>query len=121
MTWDIDFTAEFEWWFLHQISDEAGRRVIAKVDLLEQEGPALSRPHVAEINVSREKYGAGVHNMKELRVGSIRILFAFDPERTAYLLVGFDKRGSWDQSYDRAVPLAVELWQAHLADLEKRR
>ena len=37
-------------------------------------------------------------NMKELRPmgGNIRILFAFDPRRTAILLIGGDKTDRWD-------------------------
>jgi hypothetical protein len=119
MTWDIDFTDDFEWWFMHLLPETASR-VIAKVDLLEEQGPSLGRPHVAQIDVSRETYGAGVKNLKELRVGTIRILFAFDPDRTAYLLVGFDKRGDWDASYDRAIPKALEMWAEHLAELERK-
>jgi hypothetical protein len=56
--------------------------------------------------------------MKELRPGSagrseIRILFAFDPARTAVLLVAGDKAGDWRKWYDRNIPVADErydLW-----------
>ena len=40
--------------------------------------------------------------MKELRPAqTIRVLFAFDPRRTAILLIGGDKRGSWNRWYDQ--------------------
>ena len=35
------------------------------------------------------------HNMKELRTGSLRVLFIFDPVSTAVLLLGGDKREQW--------------------------
>jgi hypothetical protein len=49
--------------------------------------------------------------MKELRPGSagrseIRILFAFDPERKAILLVAGDKAGDWQRWYDRNIAVA---------------
>ena len=56
--------------------------------------------------------------MKELRPAtSIRILFAFDPRRTAILLLGGDKRGSWDRWYDDTDPLADQLYDHHLAEI----
>jgi len=44
--------------------------------------------------------GSELHNLKELRPGSagkteIRILFIFDPQRQAVLLVAGDKSGNW--------------------------
>ena len=44
--------------------------------------------------------GARIHHLKELRPGSrgrseIRIIFAFDPARSALLLPGGDKAGNW--------------------------
>ena len=54
-----------------------------------------------------------MHNLKELRPGSagtteVRILFCFDPERQAVLLVAGDKSGHWKDWYKRAIPLAEE-------------
>lgn len=36
-------------------------------------------------------------NMKELRRRSFRVLFAFDPDRVAVLLVGGNKAGEWNR------------------------
>jgi hypothetical protein len=49
--------------------------------------------------------------MKELRPGSagtseVRILFAFDPERRAVLLVAGDKAGNWSGWYELNVKIA---------------
>lgn len=56
--------------------------------------------------------------MKELRAGTLRVLFAFDPRRTAILLIGGDKRDRWQEFYERMIPLADELFDEHLAALE---
>jgi hypothetical protein len=50
--------------------------------------------------------------MKELRP------LAFDPLRTAILLVGGDKAGKWNLWYREYVPVADRLYDDHLAELE---
>ena len=62
--------------------------------------------------------------MKELRAsrgGALRVLFAFDPLRSAILLLGGDKSGQWDEWYRTAVPRADDLYEEHLAELELER
>jgi hypothetical protein len=57
--------------------------------------------------------------MKELRVskgGAIRILFAFDPRRQAVLLIGGDKGGQWQAWYEKAIPLADDLFGDYLRE-----
>jgi len=51
--------------------------------------------------------------------GVLRVLFAFDPRRTAILLIGGDKSDDWDNWYETAVPLADDLFDEHLAELER--
>jgi hypothetical protein len=84
--WDVEFTDQFEacW---DTLSAEDQQSIDAAVRLLEQRGPGLGRPLVDSIEGSRHA------NMKELRAGTLRVLFAFDPRRTAILLIGGDKRG----------------------------
>ncbi len=48
----------------------------------------------------------------------LRIIYAFDPKREALLLIGGDK-GSDKRFYERAIPKAEQLWEAHLEHLEK--
>ena len=87
MAWSVVGTNAFEDWFIGL--DESDRaRIEDRVDLLEQLGPSLGRPVVDSIQASRH------HNMKELRAGSLRVLFIFDPLSTAVLLLGGDKRVS---------------------------
>ncbi|BCJ42859.1 hypothetical protein GCM10010168_04010 [Actinoplanes ianthinogenes] len=59
--------------------------------------------------------------MKELRPGSsgsseVRILFAFDPWRSAILLIGGDKSGNWSGWYRQAIPAAEALYVRYLKD-----
>lgn len=59
--------------------------------------------------------------MKELRVpgGHLRVLFAFDPRRTAILLVGGNKSGEWNDRYRKMIPVADELYDDHLEELRQ--
>jgi hypothetical protein len=89
--------------------------VTAAVEALEDRGPALGRPFVDVIQASRHS------NMKELRPrgGHIRVMFAFDPRRTAILLIGGDKSGQWRSWYEEMVPIADALCDQHLPAIEK--
>ncbi len=113
MAWEIETTPEFvAWW--EGLSNEERKSVAAVVDLLEEFGPALRRPHVGHITASRHP------NMKELVVQHAgrpyRVLFAFDPRRTALLLIGGDKTGN-DRLYEEFVPIADRVFDEHLSGL----
>jgi hypothetical protein len=94
--------------------DEQGSIAIA-VEAIEERGPALGRPFVDTVKASRHA------NMKELRPHgeTLRILFAFDPRRTAILLLGGDKRGRWNRWYAEMIPVADQLYDDHLAELRR--
>ena len=47
--------------------------------------------------------------MKELRSGTIRVLFVFDPNSNAVLPLGGDKRADWTGWYEQHVPRADDL------------
>jgi hypothetical protein len=76
-----------------------GRRWVAEaVAAMREEGPALGRPLVDRLK------GSSIHHLKELRPGSrgrseIRIIFTFDPTRSALLLLGGDKVANWQRWY----------------------
>lgn len=91
------------------------RRVTLAVDTLSDEGPELGRPLADTLKGSRHA------NMKELRppAGNLRVLFAFDPRRTAILLIGGDKTGRWQEFYAKMVPMADDLYDEHLEELRK--
>ena len=112
MAWDFEYTNEFEEWFeaLNALSEDLVTAAVLRLQVL---GPALGRPFVDNIKMSHH------HNMKELRPvgGHLRILFAFDPRRTAILLLGGDKSGQWSSWYDRMVPYADQLYDLYLKEL----
>jgi hypothetical protein len=89
--------------------------VVQAVDLLAEAGPTLGRPIVDSI------VGSVIANMKELRPGSagrseIRVLFAFDPWRSAILLIAGDKAGDWQGWYRKAIPRAEALYEVYLKE-----
>ena len=88
-------------------------RIEAAYEVLQREGPRLGRPLVDRIS------GSLLHHLKELRVSGsegahYRILFAFDPNRQAVLLVSGNKKGQWRQWYQREIQLAEQRYQEHL-------
>ena len=117
MAWEVRLTDALKDWFENELSDEEQDAITAAGHVLADRGPSLGRPLVDNVHQSRHK------NMKELipPSGNIRILFAFDPERKAILLIGGDKTGEWNKWYGRNVPLADALYDQHLADIEKKR
>jgi hypothetical protein len=114
VSWRIETTAEFDGW-VDDLAKDLQDRVAAGVALLREAGPAAGRPLVDSIK------GSSHSNMKEMRTGTIRVLFAFDPHRTAILLVGGDKRGQWESWYRRAIPRADRLLDQHLLRLGRRK
>jgi hypothetical protein len=113
MAWLVEYTDEFgDWWA--KLSETQQDRVAATVKLLEESGPSLPFPFSSGIKGSRHAH------MRELRVQSrgnpLRILYAFDPRRTAILLIGGDKTGK-GRFYEEYVPLADDLYDIHLQEL----
>ncbi len=112
--WDIEGTDQFAEWF-GGLSAEEQEKVVAAVKELEQGGPSLGRPFVDTIKGSRHAH------MKELRPRSshIRILFAFDPRRAGILLIGGDNTNRWKEWYEKAIPMADNLYDEYLAELRR--
>lgn len=112
VAWVVHFSPEAERW-LKSLTDEQFDSILAAVEMLEQDGPALGRPAVDSIKGSRHR------NMKELRSfgGHLRALFAFDPKRQAIVLLGGDKTGDWTGWYERNIPIADDLYDDYLAFL----
>lgn len=113
--WEVEYTDEFgQWWDTLTQAEQAS--VEAGVQLLEQVGPRLSRPHVDTVSGSRHS------NMKELRTQCkgrpLRTFFVFDPRRCAILLIGGDKTGD-ERFYDRMIPLADNLYDHYLEELRE--
>jgi hypothetical protein len=92
--------------------------ILALSLLLEQFGPQFGRPRVDTLNGSRHS------NMKELRCsaedGEWRVAFAFDPKRTAILLLAGDKSGvSERRFYRELIRKADDRFDAHLVRLRR--
>lgn len=119
MKWDVDLHDDFvpEYGDLHKdVQDE----LLAHIELLEQFGPRLGRPHADALNGSRHS------NMKELRFnaaeGVWRVAFAFDPNRKAILLAAGDKSGGSEKRfYRQLIEKADQRFDGHLARIKEQR
>ena len=113
--WNVESTVQFDQWWAG-LTPAQQDSVDSSVRLLEEKGPTLDYPHSSDIRSSRHG------NMRELRVQSggrpLRIFYAFDPRRTAVLLIGGDKTGN-NRFYARFVRRADELYDQHLARLRR--
>jgi hypothetical protein len=113
VSWEIILVPEVHDWYL-ALDEISASLVRDSVELLAGLGPALGRPAADRIT------GSSLHNLKELRPGSagkteIRILFTFDPQRRAILLVAGDKAGNWTCWYRDAIKLAEDRYARFLA------
>lgn len=122
--WDIDYSFIEDW--LDELDEKTVIHVFSALEVLRENGPALGRPLVDTLEGSRR------HNMKELRPASsgtttVRILFAFDPDRKAIMLLGGDKskgrssKKKWAGWYREAIPRAEEIYEQHLHDKKEQR
>ncbi|MFN8172115.1 MAG: type II toxin-antitoxin system RelE/ParE family toxin [Candidatus Nanopelagicales bacterium] len=115
-SWRVEVDLVDAW--LLSLDQKSYEQVIAALELLAERGPSLGRPVVDSVVGSRHK------NMKELRPGSsgrseLRVLFAFDPDRRAIMLVAGDKAGNWQKWYRTNIPLADDLFAEHLSRSRK--
>ena len=49
----------------------------------------------------------------------VRILFVFDPWRSAVLLIAGGKAGRWNEWYRKAVPQAERLYEMYVRERER--
>ena len=108
-TWDVYVVDEVRDW-IRNLDLATKARVVHAIDLLAEVGPGLGRPMVDTLHHSP------IANLKELRPGTVRILFAFDPWRSSILLVAGDKSGRWNDWYAEAVPLAEQRYETYLKE-----
>ena len=118
VSWTVEIGDEFDPEF-NKLHEDVRTELLALSRLLQQFGPQLGRPRVDTLNGSRHA------NMKELRFsaadGEWRVAFAFDPTRSAILLVAGDKSGvSKKNFYRRLIAKADERFDAHLSRLKKK-
>ncbi|MGO8757424.1 MAG: type II toxin-antitoxin system RelE/ParE family toxin [Terracidiphilus sp.] len=115
MAWEVEFTNEFgAWW--HGLTVEEQNSVADGVYVLEEFGPALTRPLADTVR------GSEYPNMRELRIQHqgrpYRVLYAFDPRRVGVLLIGGDKTGN-SRWYEEFVPTADAIYAQHLREIKE--
>ena len=113
MAWEVEVSDEFIGWY-ESLSEREGVSVDTAVDMLQDYGPTLGRPYIDTLK------GSKFSNIKELRVQHLgrplRILFAFDPRRSAYLILGGDKTGDANWYID-AIRRAEAIFTQHLKEI----
>jgi hypothetical protein len=117
--WFVRFDDDFEREF-SALPDGVQDQLLSNAKVLQEFGPTLGRPHVDTLK------GSSFSNMKEMRFkaagGEWRVAFAFDPERSAILLVAGDKAGVASKPfYASLIARADRRFRKHLALLAHRR
>jgi hypothetical protein len=121
--WEIEYDYILSW--LDEQDNDTVASIFGALERLQQDGSSLGRPLIDTLK------GSQIKNLKELRPASpgsteVRILFAFDPERKAIMLLGGDKptgksgRAKWSGWYRKAIPAAERLYRQHLDELGGR-
>jgi hypothetical protein len=116
MPYEVEVSDEFKDWY--EPLSEAEQNSIERVVLMLMEaGPALGFPYSSGIQGSR------FSRMRELRIQHdgrpYRVLYAFDPSRSAFLILGGDKTGD-DRWYEKMIPRADSIYHEHLTDVRKQ-
>jgi len=113
--WNVCQTVVFEAWW-GELSEQEQDDVTAIVELLQEMGPQLPFPHSSGVEGSRHSH------MQELRIQShgdpLRVFYAFDPTRSAVLLIGGNKTGQDKRFYKTMIPKADALYDEHLINLK---
>ena len=118
--WNVEYAYIEKW--LDSLDNRTISMIFAALERLQDEGPNLGRPLVDTL------VNTQVKNLKELRPASpkgseIRIIFAFDPTRSAIMLLGGDKangkgnKAKWSEWYKRAIPKAERIYKDHLREI----
>ncbi len=117
MEYIILLSDEFEVWW-NTLKEEEPVDVISYVNLLKARGPLLPFPYSSQIKNAKTKH------MRELRVKSkgnpIRVLYAFDPNQQALLLIGGNKKGD-ERWYKKYIPIADKIYEKHIRELYKEK
>ncbi len=112
---EVVYTDEFKAWWDGLAAAEQ-ESVFQVVEALETAGTQLKEPYSKRIETS-------AYNMRELRIQhktrQIRVLYVFDPRRSAALLLGGDKTGNWATWYRVNVPKADAIYAQYLRELEQ--
>jgi hypothetical protein len=120
--WRVVAVPEVVTWLdeIKTVDDHVDLVVTKSLLALRASGPLLGRPLADHIK------GSNIKNLKELRLliskdTAFRILFVFDPTRSAVLLVGGNKARQWNRWYVRAIRLAEQRYAQYLDEQKGRR
>ena len=113
--WQVETLDAFdEWW--QTLTEQEQDDTTAIIELLEEKGAHLPFPFSSGIE------GSKFSHMRELRIQShgepIRVFYAFDPRRTAILIIGGSKTGKGKRFYKDYIPKADKLFEEHLKSME---
>lgn len=115
MVWEVEYTDEFSSWW-QTLNNGQQNDIVAVVNLLVEKGSSLPFPFSSSVNGSKHSH------LRELRVQSsgrpLRVFYAFDPRRTAILLLGGDKTGN-DRFYQEYIPIADRLYDIYLEEIKQ--
>ena len=108
-SWEIVIHPTVSQW-LDSLARSEYQKVAIALKVLREQGPYLGRPFADQVKNSRFK------NMKELRPRgkNLRLLFAFDQNRKAIILVAGDKNNNWIKWYEQNIPIADQRFSEHL-------
>ena len=116
MTTTVLALAPFNPWYLG-LDAKDQESVTFYIDLLREQGVRLPYPYSSAVTTSRWA-------MRELRVQSggrpLRVLYVFDHDRQAVLILGGDKTGD-DRFYTENVPKADRLYAEYHAAVVKQK
>lgn len=105
---EVNHSAEFKAWF-DGLSQADAASTLQVVKLLGMMGVTLPAPHSKPLNGTE-------YAIRELRPQSgrspLRILYAFDPTRNAYLLLGGSKTEA--KLYKKMLKRAEKIWTEYL-------
>lgn len=109
-------TSSRDWY--EPLSEAEQLSVERVVLMLMEAGPAHGYPYSSGVE------GSKFSHMRELRIQHegrpYRVFYAFDPVRSAFLILGGDKTGDarW---YEKMVPKADAIYTEHLKSFQKER
>ncbi len=106
-------TSDFARWS-RTLDAERKAKLSGAVAHIAAAGPTLGRPHVDVI------HGSQLRKLKEARIDrGVRVLFAFDSNQNAVMLLGGDKTGKWNRWYPRNIDRAERLYREHERSIGK--
>jgi hypothetical protein len=117
MPYEVEVSDEFRDWY-EPLSEAEQLSVERVVLMLIEAGPALGFPYSTDIR------GSKFSHMRELRIQHegrpYRVLYAFDPTRSAFLILGGEKTGD-DRWYEKMIRKADDIYAEHLKPSQEER